>query len=489
MVTKRVYVGSVTNNQDDCFSELYTRFQRFGKVTGESETFDQHDAFGYLTMEFESDADFEKLKSNFNRVKFKGNNLRVAEAKPDWKTRWELENKDEVRENKKRKQMAKQEWEHYKKIENVNKSWIDRKQVISGRERKSPRSINKLRNITFRVKVKGNLKVYKCHKTRLWGYEKNKLVRDLVYRFSNNYWRSGTDHIVDKLDYSRANFVSFRNPVGDTVTISHEQENAEDDTDGMTEQEKEKNTMVLASLLDNFDFDKPLAVDEVMAEEEDGNAGAEYEYDALYKESSVKPLLSTKKMVEIPRVKEGEFSKATNVPTESCEEEDGDEEEFMSDYNQKDDSEEEFIPKFGATPQVAENPTNSNSNPTEVLRDLLNPSEPTSFKLIEESDEDIDHQRDFEEEQLAPVTVEPIIPQKSNNPLFFLHRDSPFLVGQTKIAKLKSPATLDEKFEDWEETFWNNRSTWTKELKQRRRDVVRQIRKRRDKYHGNGLLI
>lgn len=484
MITKRVYVGSVTSNQDDCFAELYARFLKFGKVVDESKSFEQHDAFGYLNMEFEDASQFEKMKSSFNRVKFKGNTLRVAEAKPDWKTRWEIDHKDEEREHKKRKQMAKQEWEHYKKLENINKSWIDRKEVISGRERTSRRSAFKLRNITFRVNVNGKLKVYKCYKTKLWGYEKNKNVRDLVYRFSNNYWRNGPDHIVDKLDYSRCKSVSFRNISGDSLTLSRETSNEKVDTDDLTETEKEKNNLVLSSLLDNFDFDKPLAVEEVTAEEEEENAGADYEYEGLYRESDSKPLFSSSISKEIPRVKEGEFSKTENTTATSyVEDEEADKEQDM------DSEEDEFIPTFGATPQVPDNSTENTTNPTEVLRDLLNPLEPTSFKLIEESDEDIDHQRDVQEEQVALPIPEVIIPQKSNNPLFFLHKDSPFLVGQTKIAKIKPPIALDEKFKTWEETFWNSRSSWTKEMKQRKRDVVRHIKKRRDKYHGNTVLI
>lgn len=89
MVVKRGYVGFVNENQDECFSELFTRFNRYGKINGDAKSFERHGSFGYISMEFENDSQFDKLKASFNRVKFKGNTLRVAEAKPDWKVRWE----------------------------------------------------------------------------------------------------------------------------------------------------------------------------------------------------------------------------------------------------------------------------------------------------------------------------------------------------------------------------------------------------------------
>lgn len=496
MVVKRVYVGFVNENQDECFSELFKRFNRYGKINGDAKSFERHGSFGYISMEFENDSQFDKLKASFNRVKFKGNTLRVAEAKPDWKVRWELEKKDEERDNKKRKQMLKQEWEHYKKIENINMSWVDRKEVISGRLRTSARPPHKLRNITFRVNVNGKLKTYKCYKTKLWGYEKHKNLRDLVYKFTNNYWRSGTDHIVDKLDYSRTKSVSFRNKAGDTLTVSESTTSNDSESDNVNENEKENTNMVLASLLTSFDFEKPIAVEEEADNEEFG--GAEYEDTAIYKESNFKPQVSASALEELKRVKEGEFAKAHNHVKTFDENEDEEENEEENEVtiphqdnndNQGDESSEEFIPIFGSTNNNNDAKAESSTNNTEVLRDLFNPSEPTSFKLIEESDEDIDHNKDLKEDEIAEFIPEVSAPQKSNNPLFFVHKDSPFLVGQTRLAKIKPPVTLDERLLNWEENFWDNRSSWTKEMKQRRRDVIRLNKRRQDKHRGNTLLI
>lgn len=360
MIDKRIYVGCVENNREECFSELYTRFQKFG--TCKEVTFEQHNTFAYLNMSFEDDSQFEKLKASFNRVKFKGNTLRVAEAKMHWKLRWEMENNDEERENKKRKQIQKQEWEHYKKLENIKMSWIDRKQLISGRERSSPRSQYKLRNITFRINVKGNLKTYKCHKTKLWGYEKNKQIRDLVYKFADNYWKSSTGHIVDKLDYSRVSGVCFKNSSGDILTLSHKEnsQNAEAvDEEDISDSEKEKNNGILASVLGSFNFENPISVEN---DDEDEDGGADYEHEAIYTQDKTFRS-SYNESASIEHTREGEYAKSEPSTIMN------DKEDYDSDIS------EEFIPRFGQTK------SSDNKGNTETLRDLFNPAQATSFKL------------------------------------------------------------------------------------------------------------
>lgn len=458
-------MGRVLNNHDECFAELHKRFQRFGEVleTG----FERHISYGYINMTFESENEFTKLRASFNRVKFKGNMLSVSEAKMDWKQRWKLENADHEREKLKKKQILKQQWEHYKKLENINMSWKDRKEVVQGRERTKERSKYKARHLTFRVNVNGKIKIYKCYKTKLWGYERNKNVRDLVYKFVDNYWKSGTEHVVDKLDYSRSKVVHFRNKAGNKLSMLYE-DSEENKNSAVTEDEKDKNNALLSSVLGTFDFDKPMLIEN---DQEEEYGGEDYEYQAIYQkddESRPNKAQKGKEQRAIEDSDDGNMKTSTEDAPES----------------NTSDSEEEFIPTFGAPEESSTAPTTTNK-----LRDLLNPSEETTFKLIEESDDDIDHRKDVPEDLTTPLILEPLktgVPK--SNMLFFPHFDSPFLVGQTRLTKIKPSSSLDEKFSNWEETFWANRSTWTRDMKQRKRDALRQRRKKAN-LRGNSLLL
>lgn len=213
MLEQRLFIGNLKHNRDGCLQELEKRFARFGEletVNGENGTnsaFDKHADFAFVTMRFDSSEQIRKLRSSFHNMKFKGNELVVDLARPSWKESWDARMRKEKKETAalKRRQ-DKNDWEYYKKMENIaKKDWKALHQVMPGRMREAPRKKAALRSITFRINVNGTLKVYKCYKTKLWGYERNKDNQDLVHKFTNNrFWKDGVDHVVERLDYSRS---------------------------------------------------------------------------------------------------------------------------------------------------------------------------------------------------------------------------------------------------------------------------------------------
>ncbi len=291
VIQKRIFVGNIFHNADDCYSELLDRFGKFGDC--QDFQFEKHNHFAFIDIRFNDEADFNKLRKSFNNVKFKGNILKVDEAKPNWETTWAVQHAKDLKEdiilNAK---MKKKNWQHYKKMENVAKSWKDHKEVIAGRMREAPRKRSQLRNITFRINVNGSLKVYKCYKTKLWGYERNKELNDLVYKFTNNFWKNGYNHIVDRLDYSRAvKTVRFKNGLKQ-LTVSKDENvcSGEMDSDeNMSEEEKEKNNVILNDLLKDFDFDKPMTLndsdEELLTEQRKGEEEEEEEEEKPAKKS------------------------------------------------------------------------------------------------------------------------------------------------------------------------------------------------------------
>ncbi|SCU99004.1 LANO_0F00452g1_1 [Lachancea nothofagi CBS 11611] len=464
-VSKRVYVGNVIQDHEASLRELRPRFERFGRCL--SSEFESHGHFAYMNMEFNDEAGYSKLKQSLNGVRFKGNVLKVDQAKLSWQQRWDDDQKNEERVGIEReKQLLKQQWEYHKKIENIKMSWIDRQQILHGRMRQNPRAKAQLRNITFRVLSDGQLKVYKCSKNKLWGYEREKMPRDLVARFTDQrHWRDGNNHIVDKLDYSRASSWSKHHGIGsaqetDTGLLA----TAED----IEESSDQKTKDVLENLLGDFDFDKPMAIQE----DEDENASSDYEYNALYQEpTDVMKATGKEKKQEVPKPVEEVKELHVSEPEKP-----------------EEDSEDDFVPTFGNQPVLS---TKSN---TEELRSLFNPEESkeATFKLMDETNEDIDETKNvLETENAQELSTEDsyVGTQNTNRGLFFPHFTSPFLQSQSQLAKLKSSQDHQELFANWEDKFWENRATWTKEMKQKKRDADRQNRKKNSKSRGNGILV
>lgn len=487
---RRLFIGNISKAVSQDPNDLPNRISKFGTLKSEFEL--HHNevrglSFAHLDIEI-SDKDFARLKNALNGVNYKGSKLVIDVAKENYQKRWEA---DHERSDKHiRGKMLKNQYDFFRKLENINKTFKDRREIIPGRIRKTKRK--DIKRMTFRVNFNGEIKTVRCYKTKLWGYEKNKKLRDLVYRFSNNLWKDGNEHIVERvvkpLKLSQN---------GQTLTIERvadDDENERDDQllkelgdDEEAEEEKERNNKLLASLLGTFDFDKPLNP----KEEDEEYANSDYEYEGALNNESQDEEYDGGNAGEVEYVKEGEFA---NQKTVSFGDDDDQSDrmdvdnvnEEKEEVEEDDDEDLEFMPTFGQAepaekpaeePQIVEG-TISN---TETLRTLFNAEEEGSFKLIEESDEDIDQtKKTFAEDVVIPENnIASIIApkQKNRKGLFFPHFDSPFLVAQTQINKLST----NPDFEEWENSFWDKRSEWTKEFKRRKRDVLRQLRKKNAK--------
>ncbi|CAI1734457.1 hypothetical protein SEUBUCD646_0O00200 [Saccharomyces eubayanus] len=508
VIQKRIFVGNIFHDADDCYSELLNRFSKFGDY--QDAEFEKHNHFAFIDMKFNDEAAFHKLKKSFNNVKFKGNILKIDEAKPSWESSWAVQHAKDLEENIVQTiKVKKKNWEHYKKMENVAKSWKDHKEVISGRMREVPRKRAQSRNITFRINVDGSLKVYKCYKTKLWGYERNKELNDLVYKFTNNFWKNGYDHIVDRLDYSHAaKTIRFSNGLKQ-LTVS-QSENAgsgtTDSDENVSEEEKEKNNDILNGLLKGFDFDKPMPLndseDELIVQDEAGEEYVSEREDSVLEEV---PEEATEENVseEEDAVIEEDIAEEEDAVVEDSSEQivNEDDDVIMEEVPEKkeeqdDDGEEdhEFIPTFSK--EVGQG-TISN---TETLRTLFNPNEaePVSgFKLIEDSDNDIDHAKDIDVQQQEvearnshALEFDSTMAQTSKdkdtkNFLFFPHLQSPFLVGQTQLSKVR--ASENEKIlSTWDEEFWANRGNWTRDMRRKMKDAQKHRKRKQSK---NGVLL
>ncbi|GME69691.1 unnamed protein product [[Candida] boidinii] len=275
----RVFIGSVSGSitADD----LGKRLVRYGKVEKEIEKHQKPAIdtwFGYATL-YTTDKEFKKLRKDLNGMSWKGAKLVIDKAKPDFKTEWE---KDSRRQDTKIKQRRIRERLVAKRAERIShRDEVNyNRNVIPGRMRVSKRKAD-FKKLLLKVNVKGVIKMIRCRKTKLWGFDKSRTARDLVARFVNGEWRDGTDHVVDRLTVKK--FIQHAQPhdVADLFGIDMNEDkannaNGEEGIDEDQHEEREKNNKLLESLLAGFDFDRPVEV-----EEKEEGAGKDYEYGGI----------------------------------------------------------------------------------------------------------------------------------------------------------------------------------------------------------------
>ena len=201
------------------------------------------------------------------------------------------------------------------------------------------------------------------------------------------------------------------------------------------------------------------------------------------------------KEADAPEDEDVELEKVSevNVPEEegALPEETSNKKKEHHDDGQKD---QEFIPTFSK--EVGQG-TISN---TETLRNIFNPTETESvsqFKLIEDSDNDIDHGKDVDvNEQEKEVNkshrsdatspLSQTSKDKDNkNFLFFPHLQSPFLVGQTQLSKVRASGK-ETTLSNWDEEFWANRGNWTRDMRRKMKDALKHRKRKQSK---NGFLL
>lgn len=527
---KRLYVGNLTNlggleTPKLLVDDIMERFAKYGKILMSKEvptesTVYVGKSFGYVTMKFENLKAYQLLMKNYNNINYKGNKLILQEAKPGYKEKIarEIRENELVNDKKYNKELIRKEYEHYKKMENIKMSFKDRRQVIPGRNRVTKRNyvksdtdgktgklvkFNKQRKQTFRIFMNGTLKIFQLkNKKKLWGVQKGRSLKDLAFQFDDDTytWKNGIGHTIEHLNYnklSRKERIVLEQQKKDMGDIN----NLEDEN---------MNTDVLTNIFNNINFDKQIEVGEDGIGNRD-EYGSDYEMKhGLYDSEDEEEETSTKnKEREAPfshsdSPKTGDGESDISLESESEDESKGESEEESrgeSEEESKADSssEDEFMPKFGVSP-TAETKTVSN---TETLRGLFQSKnvadEKTgSLKLIVEDDDDIDHQKDNEINDIAEdakhfrsaeggITSSNAVPSyafRKDVGLFFPHFDSFFLQPQTSLNKVKTIQI--ETFQDWDEKFWENRGKWTNEFKQRKRSELKKSRKKQST--SNALL-
>ncbi|KAG7882533.1 hypothetical protein KL938_002956 [Ogataea parapolymorpha] len=408
---RRIYVGSMSKSLAENPRDLEQRFERFGKVVRGFEIHHkevQDYYYGYITLQIPEDQ-LKKLKRSFNGVTYKGSKLAIQEAKPDYKERWLKDNRRQdtkIKDRQIRERIAQCRLE---RIAQRDTNPFELSNTEKGRLRRTPRKTS-LAKLSMRANIKGTLKIVRARKTKVWGYNKNKHPVDLVWRYIDGEWRDGNDHTVEKV---KTDFT-----LGET-----EKEIIE---------EKERTTKMLESWMDSFDFNKPvdLSDDEELKHM---SVSRDRENQAINEPVDKEPAVVV-------------FEEEDTVQAASNEQKDEDE-----------DVDTEFLPSFlqKAKPVEQKEEQSASNKTTEVLRTLLNPTEP-----VKESEF-------MEPEMAAPVT------SSKKYGLFFSHSKSPFLSAQTQLATLKT-VEIGEEYDKW---FWENRGDLNRYFRRRRRDVLRQAKK------------
>lgn len=397
-----------------------------------------------------------------------------------------------------------------------------RAEVVKGRMRTTPRPANHFirREQTMRLLINGELKQIKCYKTKLWGVEK-KSAGELTYTYSNGAWRSGDNHIVERV-------VPHSEKCGiDGNQAATYGDDARHENELEVDKDKDVNKTVLASLFETFDFDKPVAIEEDKSDDESAVT-----YDSKGRKNMELYDFETKGTVEFDDSEaqhhNGEslqkFMTLHERPKEEVyydEDDEGNEldvshlgEQYATeaikeqyDEEHKEEANEQEEPKEVAKPQ----------NETESLRSLFESSKPTNslfaadsgFKLgLDESDEDIDvEKKEAEEEEQRKLAEQISLKQQEQEEevqatavsskkfgLFWTHFESPFMQTQTQLSKIghaNEAITLpgeedgnevrddgrgeEDAYERW---FWLMRGEAGRECKRRKRDVLRALKKR-----------
>ncbi|ODV84616.1 hypothetical protein CANARDRAFT_235904 [[Candida] arabinofermentans NRRL YB-2248] len=467
-VPTRIHVGSISAELASNINELETRFAKYGQIITpftihQKDNVDYH--YGYVTILLTPES-FKKLSKTFNGVNYKGSKLRINQAKPDYKERWLKDSKRQDTKIKQRALRSKIAQVRDERIANKDANPFELDKIIPGRLRKNARKDT--RKLTLRVHYKDTIKVIKCKKTKVWGYNKAKKLRDMTYRFVNNLWMDGNDHIIDRLATNTLIFTEkgIQIEKQDPALLTQEVEDNEE-----VAVEKDMNNKLLESFLTKFNFEKPVE----LQTREEADADSDYEFEGKLREiNSEDEDEDDDQVIDIHyKVPEKDCIKPSNESIIEANED----EAKTSVEQEEEEEEEEFIPTFGKT-----NSTQSAStNETEALRSLLNPTTSTSFKLVNDEDEDIDQTKTLEVESAPSLTVNstaaiiPVLKERDLG-LFFPHFESPFLNTQTQLNKLQTFKIQDKlQYDEW---FFSNRGELNREFRARKRDFHRGSKKR-----------
>ncbi len=464
-IERRLHIGAISPTLAQDISDLENRIEKHGKIIKSIELRkkDTLDTFyGFITVKM-TQKEYSQLRSALNGVNFKGSKLIIDIAKSDFQEEWKRDHdrKDQTTQVLKRKELIKQRNES-KKVLKLN--------LLEGRIRKSKRDF---KNVTYRALIKGKLKTIKCWKQKLWGYQKEKTMKDLVWRYANGIWTDGTEHVIE-----RTNFIKTKRPDNLTIESNHNtvrapafQENEEAEA---VEAERLKNQKILDGLMEQFDFDQKLEtpIPGEKLEDQDADSDFEIQYHSdseLYNANNTKPLSNCP-----VNERESVISKSANYSKKAV--------HFGEEENSEDEDEDnEFMPSFEGSNFKIDEPK---INDTTILRGIFGTSDKASeFTLVDDNNSDIDLDNVIEEhivsrETPEAVSNEPMLTTTVQRGLYFPHFESPFLSAQSQISRFKQFSISSE---DWKTEFEEKSEEWEANTKRRRRDVLRQIEKSKGK--------
>lgn len=545
----RIHIGNISPSlvaNSDSFTQRLTKFGIIRKPLEiySKPTVDNH--FGFITLNT-TQSQYEKLRTTFHNVMYMGSKLSVSKAKDDFKEAWikdiarirPFKNKDKIHNERKQRIREAESSLHVNPITNditslhfstgYNKSphtfnnisgniknsaptqtligsksygsWTNADKfynmnyakisggsdIIRARRRKQVRNKTNLKNQTLRILVNGQLKEFKAYKTKLWGVEKNKTVEDLTWRYDNGVWKSGDDHIIEKLENTQS--CSFDS----NLVKNYGNDSYHSERDNIQPENDSTALGVLSNMLNNYDFEKPAVIDddsedEVFIDAKGRKTVVRYDYEANTNRDLGREHLEINRDI-INKYKEGDIKEEVYYS-----ESDEDETTLQQLENQepKQEAKQELEKQELQNQKPKQDLENQDSKSnTETLRNLFNPSQPASFSLGLDS---ISEPVEPEKIELNRVDIGPSpndIPTNNNNRgLFWIHQDSPFLQTQTQLSKLgflhktmKLPGddeivNPDDDETPYEQWFWKMRGDITRECKRRKRDVVRTLNKK-----------
>lgn len=412
-----------------------------------------------------------------------------------------------------------------------------RGEVIRGRHRTSarPAAYFARKQQTMRTLINGELKQIRCYKAKLWGVEK-KTVGDLTFRFYDNAWRSGDDHIVERVEKTPAQATcAISGPQAEQYGAEAVSEEPAENEEDNFQKERAANEDLLRSLFATHDFDKPVDVEEEKDEPEHFDFEAHGILDSDEEETpaegsnktTLEEYLHTheRPTLDQPYDEDDEGNEmevdqiAEKLTTEAIKQQ-YDQEHQQAQQADKSEQTKKSDETGQAETETAEQKAEQNHQ--ETLRSLFNPEEEPKkslfaaepgFKLgLDESDDDIDYDKKLLEEEDQKKLLEQIrakqeeekqqsiqqVPQsKKHFGLFWAHFDSPFLQTQTqlnKLGNLNEPIVLPGEDKDaevrddghgdedgYERWFWLMRGEISRECKRKKRDVLKNQKKRRIK--------
>lgn len=416
--SKRLHIGQISQKLADELDDFQSRLANYGEVVSPLELHKKpllDTYFGFITLK-QTQKQFASLKSAYHGNKYKGSILTINPAGQNYSERLDLEKQ--------------------KPDPPLNRDQLKRKysdppleyNLLPGRLRTSKRK--GIKSATYRIlKNDGKIVTIHCKKQKLWGYDKEKQTENLVSSYSNGQWKDGTGSTIQTIDFAAALGDSYVKGMADSAYKTNEV--GEDD-----DEEKSRNLNILDSLFSSSK-DDTLKVDmnEFMEEENIQMADR-------------KPAREDHDSMQI------DGSEETNhVGSE------------LNDQNE----------------ELGESET------TSALRALFNEegSQGALFSGLVEDNDDIDYDKNdneifsaiVEKESPSPNSPVPKLINRTNNNkgLFFLHHDSPFLAAQSQLSRI-TKATFST--QHWETEFWAKRGEWNREFRRRRRDVLRQLKKK-----------